>query len=122
MCTNNIKATFRIPFPYNKPDLNGVSYSKEAINKVISSVSDGGLPVTFYTADGASHILGVTERCTCNPVWDEPNSVVYIPVECTIYMGGTECLVLDSTGTLVEDLDLVGFGFSCGADNNWSEK
>ena len=31
MRTENIKVTFKIPIPVDKPDLNGVIYSKEAI-------------------------------------------------------------------------------------------
>ncbi|WP_288682252.1 hypothetical protein [uncultured Eubacterium sp.] len=34
MRIENIKLTFKIPIPVNKPDLNGVIYSKEAIRNV----------------------------------------------------------------------------------------
>lgn len=40
MRTENIKVTFTIPIPVDKPDLNGVIYSKEAIRNAYKNVKD----------------------------------------------------------------------------------
>ena len=40
MRTENIKVTFKIPIPVDKPDLNGVIYSKEAIRNAYKNVKN----------------------------------------------------------------------------------
>ena len=48
MRTENIEVTFKIPIPVDKPDLNGVIYSKEAIrnaykDKKVTRTAEGWL-------------------------------------------------------------------------------
>lgn len=38
MRTENIEVTFKIPIPVDKPDLNGVIYSKQAIRNAYKNV------------------------------------------------------------------------------------
>lgn len=40
MRSENIEVTFKIPIPVDKPDLNGVLYSKEAIRNAYKNVKD----------------------------------------------------------------------------------
>lgn len=40
MRAENIKVTFKIPIPADKPDLNGVIYSKEAIKNAYKNVKN----------------------------------------------------------------------------------
>ena len=40
MRTENIKVTFKIPIPVDKPDLNGFIYSKEAIRNAYKNIKN----------------------------------------------------------------------------------
>ncbi len=40
MRLENIEVTFRIPMPVDKPDLNGVIYSKDAIKKCLQKCKE----------------------------------------------------------------------------------
>ncbi len=50
MRIENIKVTFTIPIPVDKPDLNGVIYSKEAIRNAYKNVKD--IPIEIPCSDG----------------------------------------------------------------------
>ena len=46
MRTENIEVTFKIPIPVDKPDLNGVVYSKEAIRNAYKNVKN--IPIEIH--------------------------------------------------------------------------
>ena len=49
MRTENIEVTFKIPIPVDKPDLNGVIYSKEAIRNAYKNVKN--IPIEMPNND-----------------------------------------------------------------------
>ena len=59
MRTENIKVTFKIPIPVDKPDLNGVIYSKEAIRNAYKNVKD--IPIEMPNNDGEFFPIGVAQ-------------------------------------------------------------
>ena len=50
MRSESIEVTFKIPIPVDKPDLNGVIYSKEAIRNAYKNVKD--IPIEIPCSDG----------------------------------------------------------------------
>lgn len=60
MRTENIKVTFKIPIPVDKPDLNGVIYSKEAIRNAYKNVKD--IPIEIPCNDGRFLPIGVSQE------------------------------------------------------------
>ena len=60
MRTENIKVTFKIPIPIDKPDLNGVIYSKEAIRNAYKNVKD--VPIEIPNNDGEFFPIGVAQE------------------------------------------------------------
>ena len=59
MRAENIKVTFKIPIPVDKPDLNGVIYSKEAIRNAYKNVKD--IPIEMPNNDGQFFPIGIAQ-------------------------------------------------------------
>ena len=60
MRTENIEVTFKIPIPVDKPDLNGIVYSKEAIRNAYKNVKD--IPIEIPNKDGQFLPIGVAQE------------------------------------------------------------
>lgn len=60
MRTENIEVTFKIPIPVDKPDLNGVIYSKEAIRNAYKNVKN--IPIEMPNNDGEFFPIGVAQE------------------------------------------------------------
>lgn len=84
MRTENIKVTFKIPIPVDKPDLNGVIYAKEAIRNAYKNVN--GIPIEMPNNDGRFFPIGVAQEVEL--IEDENN--MYITGVGIIWHGGTE--------------------------------
>lgn len=109
----NIEVKLTIPFPVSRPDMNGVIYSKESIEKAVSTLRKG-LPIIYR--DNNSNTDSVVVGCTIGDshivTWDRDNGVCKITVDGVIRYGGTECVVKSSEGNVVKDFEIVGFGIS----------
>lgn len=60
MRTENIKVTFKIPIPVDKPDLNGFIYSKEAIRNAYKNIKN--IPIKIPNNDGEFLPIGVAQE------------------------------------------------------------
>ena len=84
MRTENIKVTFKIPIPVDKPDLNGVIYSKEAIRNAYKNVKD--IPIEMPNNDGQLFPIGVAQEVELI----EDENGMYITGVGLCWHGGTE--------------------------------
>lgn len=84
MRTENIEVTFKIPIPVDKPDLNGVIYSKEAIRNAYKSVKD--VPIEIPCNDGEFFPIGVAQEVELI----EDKNDMYITGVGLVWHGGTE--------------------------------
>lgn len=85
MRTENIKVTFKIPIPVDKPDLNGVIYSKEAIrNAYKKNVKD--ISIEIPNNDGEFFPIGVAQEVELI----EDENGMYVTGVGLVWHGGTE--------------------------------
>ena len=84
MRTENIEVTFKIPIPVDKPDLNGVIYSKEAIRNAYKNVKD--VPIEMPNNDGEFFHIGVAQEVELI----EDRNGMYITGVGLVWHGGTE--------------------------------
>ena len=76
--------TFKIPISVDKPDLNGVIYSKEAIRNAYKNVKD--IPIEIPCNDGRFLPIGVAQEVELI----ENENGVYITGVGLIWRGGTD--------------------------------
>lgn len=84
MRTENIKVTFKISIPVDKPDLNGVTYSKESIRNAYKNAKD--IPIEIPNNDGGFSTIGVAQEVE---LIEDKNSM-YITGVGLIWHGGTD--------------------------------
>lgn len=84
MRTENIEVTFKIPIPVDKPDLNGVIYSKEAIRNAYKNIKN--IPIEMPCNDGLVFPIGVAQEVEL--IEDEDD--MYITGVGLVWHGGTE--------------------------------
>lgn len=84
MRTENIKVTFKIPIPVDKPDLNGVIYSKEAIRNAYKNVNN--IPIEMPNNDDQFFLIGIAQEVELI----EDENGMYITGVGLIWHGGTE--------------------------------
>lgn len=84
MRTENIEVTFKIPIPVDKPDLNGVIYSKEAIRNAYKNVKN--IPIEIPNNNGEFFPIGVAQEVEL--IEDEDG--IHITGVGLVWYGGTE--------------------------------
>lgn len=84
MRSENIEVTFKIPILVDKPDLNGVIYSEEAIRNAYKNVKD--IPIEIPCNDGWVLPIGVAQEVELI----EDENGMYITGVGLVWHGGTE--------------------------------
>lgn len=84
MRSENIKVTFKIPIPVDKPDLNGFIYSKEAIRNAYKNIKN--IPIEIPNNDGEFLPIGVAQEVEL--IEDEDS--MYVTGVGLIWHGGTD--------------------------------
>ena len=105
MRAENIKVTFEIPIPVDKPDLNGVIYSKEAIREAYKNVRD--IPIEIPCSDGKFLPIGVAQEVELI----EDKNGMYITGVGLVWRGGTEESV-EMINDKVTSFHISGIGIS----------
>lgn len=88
--------------PINKPDLNNVIYTEDAIKEACKKANV--LPIIMYCPNGKTKVVGVT-----NNVKYESGHIL---VDGYIYYGGTEESVLFDDDKKIISIEIQGFGIS----------
>lgn len=100
MRTKNIKTSLEIPFPTNKPDVNNVLYTEDAIINACKNANN--LPIILYNSDGSNKACGIA-----NDVKYENGHIL---VEGYLFYGGTEESVVFNDDKEIISMEIIGFG------------
>ena len=84
MRSENIEVTFKIPIPVDKPDLNGVIYSKEAIRNAYKNVKN--IPIEIPNNAGEFLPIGVAQE---GELIENENGI-YVTGVGLVWHGGTD--------------------------------
>ena len=103
MRTRLIKVSMEIPLPVDKPDENGLIYTKEALENAAKDAVDK--PIEIIRDDGTSTIIGHTTKV------DFTGEESYM-VEGVVYYGGTEEIVELADERRIVNMEITGFGLS----------
>ena len=105
MRLENIEVTFRIPMPVDKPDLNGVIYSKDAIKNAYKNVKN--VPIEMQNDKGKFLPIGVCQEAE---LIEDENSI-HVKGVGVIWHGGTEENVSIEENK-VTSFNVTGIGFA----------
>ena len=117
MRTNNIKVKITIPIPFDHPDFNGVTYSKEAIERMTQQMHIND-PIIFRSnEDDNPKVIGHTTGNFQESDFDYENEVCKLTINGIIYYGGMDITVnkshRDDDGKItIDDFEINRFGIS----------
>ena len=106
MRLENIEVTFKKKLPINKPDGNGIMYTKEAIKNAYKEAQGRtGLPIEFPNDKGEFILIGSVHEIELI----EDDGEMYIEGSGIIYHGGTEENV-EVNNKIVSSFSITGIG------------
>ena len=105
MRSENIEVTFKIPIPVDKPDLNGVIYSKDAIKNAYKNVKN--VPIEISNDKGKFLPISVCQEAELI----EDENGMHIQGIGIIWHGGTEETV-GIEDNKVTSFNVTGIGFA----------
>lgn len=113
MRQENLKMQIALRFPFDKPDRNGVIYSKQAVERAISALQ-GKLPILYRDNDVCldGKAIGYTAGETASVLWDNDCQVCEVIFDAAVYYGGTECIVKSISNGVVTDFEITALGIS----------
>lgn len=119
MRIENIKVKITVSIPFDKPDINGNVYTKEAVENAVNHLHKN-LPIIFSdnvnTSDGENKYMekciGATTGDSHIVTWDFENQVCKVIVDGTVFYGGTECIVNEIKDGKVSDFEIISIGLS----------
>lgn len=113
MRLGNLKVQLALVIPFGRPDKNGVTYSKEAIEKAVSDFN-WKLPILYRDNDSCKDeaVIGNTIGETSSVLWDDEQQVCEVIVNGDLYYGGAECIVNEIRDGVVTDFSIVSVGIS----------
>ena len=113
MRINSLGIQLTMDLPFDRPDKNGVVYSRAAIEKAFKSF--GGLPPILYRGNepgDRARIIGHTDKEPHSVIWNDESQTCTVTINGTIYYGGTECIINKSKDDAITDFELVSIGLS----------
>lgn len=111
MRTENIKIKFEIPLKVDRPDLNGIIYTKEAIKNAFKNVKD--VPIGIYNDEGYFIPIGVSQEVEL--IGNENN--FFVRGIGLVFYGGTGESVEIEDGKVTQ-MNITAIGFDRASGNN----
>lgn len=115
MRLGNLKVQIALTIPYGRPNKNGVVYTKEAIEKAITSF-EGELPIIYRGNNSVKGgmAVGNTVGETCSVLWDDEQQVCEVIVNGNAYCGGADIIANEIKDGAVTDFRITSVGLSPG--------
>lgn len=111
MRVENTKVKLTIPIPIDKPDKNGVVYTKEAVENAVNNLRTK-LPIVYGDGEIYQGAIGVTTGNSHIATWDSENQVCNMTVDGVVFYGGAEIIVNEIKDNKITDFEIVSIGLS----------
>ena len=106
MRLSNIQTKFRLTIPFDKPDLNNVSYTKEAVLNAFSLDSIKNVPI--LDMNDSQNPIGVITGSKIKV----KNNLAIVDIDATIAFGGTNETVQLNADNVVVSYEIESLGIS----------
>lgn len=111
MRVENTKVKFTIPIPVDKPDGNGVVYTKEAVENAVNNLQTN-LPIVYKDNDCDEKVIGSTTGNSHIVIWDNENQVCKMIVDGVIFYSGAEIFVNEIEDGKISDFRIASIGLT----------
>lgn len=111
MRVENTKIKLTIPIPIDKPDCNGVIYTKEAIEDAVTHLNTN-LPIVYKDNYTEEKVIGITTGSSHIVTFDSENQVCKITVDGVVFYSGAEIIVNEIKDGKVSDFRIASIGLT----------
>lgn len=111
MRVENIKVKLTIPIPFDKPDKNGVMYTKEAVENAVNNLRKN-IPIVYGDSETDKSIIGTTTGDSHIVTWDFENQICKMTVNGVIFYSGAELIVNEMKDNKITDFEIISVGLS----------
>ena len=112
MRVENTKIKLTIPIPINRPDCNGVIYTKEAVEDAFNNLQTN-LPVLYKeSADADEKVIGATTGTSHIVTWDYENHICKLTIDGVIFHSGADIIVNEIKDSRISDFRITGIGLT----------
>lgn len=102
---NLLDVKLTITLPYDRPDSNGIVFTKEAVMSAVKNLSES-LPILIDN-QGCSRVVGNTTDYLVS--WDSNTQTCYITANGKLYKGGIKGVVNKYSGNEINDFNIRAF-------------
>lgn len=111
MRVENTKVKLTIPIPFDKPDKNGVMYTKEAVENAVNNLRKN-IPIVYGDSETDKSIIGTTTGDSHIVTWDFENQICKMTVDGVIFYSGAELIVNEMKDNKITDFEIISVGLS----------
>ena len=111
MRVENTKVKLTIPIPVDRPDNNGVIYTKDAIENAVNNLRTN-LPIVYGDDEADKKIIGTTIGNSHIVTWDFENQICKMTVDGVIFYSGANIIVDKIEDDKITDFEIVSIGLS----------
>lgn len=112
MRVENTKVKFTFPIPIDRPDANGVTYTKEALEKAVNNFGKY-LPIVYKESiETDEKVIGATTGNSPIVSWDSENQVCKLTINGVIFYSGAEIIVNEIEDGKVSDFRITSIGLT----------
>lgn len=111
MRVENARVKITIPIPIDKPDKNGVVYTKEAIENAVNNLHTN-IPILYGDGEADKKVIGTTIGNLHIVTWDSENQICKMTVDGVVFYSGAEIIVNDFEDGKVTNFEIVSIGLS----------
>ena len=110
MRTSNGNIKLKMTIPIDKPDLNGVIYTREAIEKAVKDIKDS--PILYRDNDKCIDSVVIGHTVNSQYIETDESDMCKLEIEGCVYYCGAELIVNEMEGNVVKDFRFTSFGIS----------
>lgn len=111
MRVENTKVKLTISISFDKPDKNGVVYTKEAVENAVNNLHKN-IPIIYGDVKTNKNIIGATTGDSHIVIWDFENQICKMVVDGVIFYSGAEIIVNEMNNNKITDFEIVSIGLS----------
>ena len=111
MRVENTEVILTIPIPVDRPDKNGVVYTKEAIEKAVNNLH-ANLPIVYQDNKNDEKVIGTTTGKSCIVSWDSKNQVCQLTMSGVVFYSGAKIIVNEIENGKITDCEIASIGLT----------
>jgi len=111
MRVDDTKVKLTIHIPFDKPDLNGCVFTKEAIENAVNNLQTN-IPIVYRDNECDTKIVGATTGSSHIVAWDSENQVCTMTMDGIVFYSGAEIIVNEIEDGKISDFRIASIGLT----------